>query len=636
MNVLRTGILMAFVLGLSALAPCLDFARLTTSTAFAQNTPPGRLTKEQSQKLIEIRKSAGDITSLIRKKDYDEAEKAITAVEESITAFIAETGATDDNKIIASVRSMLTQQKQMLEKRAAMNADAGEGGEKPTAISFSKDVAPIINSNCVSCHGADNPRGRLNLSTFAAWKQGGQNGRLLTARSAAQSNLVARISGGQNQMPRGQEALSAAEIKTISDWINQGATFDGTDETKPLRTIVEESMPKLNIARPTGGETVSFSKDIAPFFVAMCVRCHSGPNARSGFSMETFADMIRGDVLIAGNLEESRLFRLTGGLENPRMPQSDARLTRKNYEDLKKWIQEGIKYDGGDPNIKLADLAAANAPKETPFRDLPAAEQQAFRITRAKELWKQSLRNEASVEHTADNFFAIGNVSEARLKEIADQAAAAQKTLDGIFGAPAQPMWPDRLGIIAFKDHFGYSEFNVTVQRRDIPADMYGHSRSSDDRRDAFVVLEDKGLPTSTAQEHSTKFLITRLVTEAYIDRRFPGLPEWVKQGTGVVVAFRDPEAAPYQAAMKQKAASASSLFTSPGDLLRENATGPGGVALSYMMVSVITDSPKGKGFPKFLADLSQSKNLGQSLQANFGVTQDNFAQACWAKIRGQ
>lgn len=613
---------------------------LLVGSLAAQETT-ARLTKEQSQKLVEIRKSATEVTGLIRKKDYDEAGKAISDVEASLSAFMTETSLTDDHKSVAQIRAMLKQQQEMLAKRAAMDAPAGQGGANPAVaagISFSRDVAPIISENCLECHGADNPRGRLNLTSFATWKLGGQNGPLLRQGAANASLIVGRISTGPNQMPRGQPALSADEIKTITDWINQGARFDGTNEATALGELAQEAraanMPKIDVAKPTGNETVSFSKDIAPFFVAMCVRCHSGPNPRSDFSMETFADMLRGDVLIPGDLEGSRLFRLTGGLELPRMPQSDARLTRKNYEDLKKWIQEGIKYDGGDPNIKLADLAAASAPRATPFRELPIAEQQAGRIARAQALWKQALPNETPVELQTESFFLIGNVSASRLAEIAEQAAAAQKTLESMFPGGDTPFWKERLGIIVFKDHFGYSEFNVTVQRRDIPADMHGHTRSSEDHSEAFIVIEDTGVVTPTASEASTKFLITRLLAQAFIERRFPGLPEWLGQGTGTVIAARDPGSAVYLPTLRQKAQSASALFGRPSDLLRENATGPAGVALGYVMVSVITESQRGKAFPKFLADLSQTKNLGQSLQANFGVNEDGFAQACWAKLK--
>ena len=82
--------------------------------------------------------------------------------------------------------------------------------------------------------------------------------------------------------------------------------------------------------------------------------------------------LYRGDsgrVVLPGNLEGSRLFRLVGGLENPRMPQGQARITRKNYEDLKKWFEEGNVYDGDDPRTERPLIHKA-ASRHAPSRRL--------------------------------------------------------------------------------------------------------------------------------------------------------------------------------------------------------------------------------------------------------------------------
>src|SRR5579863_7520937 len=60
---------------------------------------------------------------------------------------------------------------------------------------------------------------------------------------------------------------------------------------------------------PAGKETVSFTKDIAPFMVNLCLNCHSGKNPRSGFSLETYELLMKGGksgrVVLAGNAEDS-------------------------------------------------------------------------------------------------------------------------------------------------------------------------------------------------------------------------------------------------------------------------------------------------------------------------------------------
>lgn len=40
-------------------------------------------------------------------------------------------------------------------------------------ISFIKDVAPILKENCFACHGAKNPKGKLDMTKYEALRHGG-------------------------------------------------------------------------------------------------------------------------------------------------------------------------------------------------------------------------------------------------------------------------------------------------------------------------------------------------------------------------------------------------------------------------------------------------------------------------------
>src|SRR5204863_1711928 len=101
------------------------------------------------------------------------------------------------------------------------------------------------------------------------------------------------------------------DIRKIADWIVQGAKFDGDDEATELADLGQDKsgQPPVQIVKATGNETVSFSKDIAPFMVNLCVNCHGGNNPRSGFSLETFEKLMRGGksgrVVIPGNTDDS-------------------------------------------------------------------------------------------------------------------------------------------------------------------------------------------------------------------------------------------------------------------------------------------------------------------------------------------
>lgn len=78
-----------------------------------------------------------------------------------------------------------------------------------TAISFSQDVLPIINSRCISCHA---PGGQQESSPYTSYEQ-------IKNYDAA---MVERINGiGSIMPPTG--AISTCEKLKIAAWVNAGS-----------------------------------------------------------------------------------------------------------------------------------------------------------------------------------------------------------------------------------------------------------------------------------------------------------------------------------------------------------------------------------------------------------------------------
>src|SRR5947207_15992679 len=71
-------------------------------------------------------------------------------------------------------------------------------------ISFKSEVAPILEKNCVSCHGPSQQMSLLDLSSRAAALKGGQKGPAIVPGNAAASPLYRRLTGqDQPAMPLG-------------------------------------------------------------------------------------------------------------------------------------------------------------------------------------------------------------------------------------------------------------------------------------------------------------------------------------------------------------------------------------------------------------------------------------------------
>lgn len=107
-------------------------------------------------------------------------------------------------------------------------AMAGCGGE--TAVSYSLDVKPIIDQNCIECHGAGGAgeaASGFNMASYDGLMKGTTFGPMVIAGDAEGSNLLVLIEGRADpsiSMPHGEQKPVAKEhIQTIRLWIEQGA-----------------------------------------------------------------------------------------------------------------------------------------------------------------------------------------------------------------------------------------------------------------------------------------------------------------------------------------------------------------------------------------------------------------------------
>ncbi|HEX4130228.1 MAG TPA: PSD1 and planctomycete cytochrome C domain-containing protein [Pirellulales bacterium] len=94
-------------------------------------------------------------------------------------------------------------------------------------IDYMRQVRPIFQQHCVRCHGADEQNGDLRLDTAASMLQGGNSGSAIVAGRSGESLLIDAVTTGENSStmpPEGEgDRLTAAELKIIRQWIDQGA-----------------------------------------------------------------------------------------------------------------------------------------------------------------------------------------------------------------------------------------------------------------------------------------------------------------------------------------------------------------------------------------------------------------------------
>jgi mono/diheme cytochrome c family protein len=92
----------------------------------------------------------------------------------------------------------------------------------------------------------------------------------------------------------------------------------------------------------TGGDVVSYSKDVQPILESRCIICHGVQRIRDGLDLRTYASLMKGSkngpVVIAGDADNSFLIHK---IENGEMPKRGPKMFPAQLRTLKNWINEG-------------------------------------------------------------------------------------------------------------------------------------------------------------------------------------------------------------------------------------------------------------------------------------------------------
>ena len=97
-------------------------------------------------------------------------------------------------------------------------------------IDFERDVFPILEENCLGCHGEDEQESNLRLDRRSIMLRGGDSGlpTLVPGKPDA-SHMLQLIKHAEDgmEMPPEQDKLPDKSIAIIEKWIQQGAKWPG-------------------------------------------------------------------------------------------------------------------------------------------------------------------------------------------------------------------------------------------------------------------------------------------------------------------------------------------------------------------------------------------------------------------------
>ena len=208
------------------------------------------------------------------------------------------------------------------------------------AIDFKKDIKPILESSCVTCHGPENHKGGLRLHTREDALKGGDNGPALKPGKPDESPLfkstILPPDHDDVMPPKKNGPLVKEQTEALREWIAKGAEWPEGLTLKPI--------PR-----------VDFVKSVEPIFELHCVACHQEGHDKGGLRLDTKEAAMKGGetgpAIIAGDALKSPLFTSTVlSVEDDQLmpPKTKGGPLPKELADLlKNWIDGGAIWPAG-------------------------------------------------------------------------------------------------------------------------------------------------------------------------------------------------------------------------------------------------------------------------------------------------
>src|SRR5262245_22958134 len=208
-------------------------------------------------------------------------------------------------------------------------------------IDFPPDVKPLLEANCLSCHGPEKPKGDLRLVTREDAVKGGGDGTALVPGDPKKSPLYTATvlpADHDDLMPPSNKGgpLPKAQTDLLASWIQEGAVWPDGLTLKQTKRI-------------------DFVKDIQPLLELNCVACHRDGhdkgNLRLDVKSEAFKGGDKGPAIVPRRPKQSPLYTTTvlPADHDDLMPPANkgGPLPKELTDLLLSWIEQGAIWPDG-------------------------------------------------------------------------------------------------------------------------------------------------------------------------------------------------------------------------------------------------------------------------------------------------
>ncbi|MCP4081758.1 MAG: hypothetical protein GY819_17255 [Planctomycetaceae bacterium] len=479
-------------------------------------------------------------------------------------------------------------------------------------VSFTREVATILNNQCGNCH-VQRTRGQFSMATFQALAAGVGGAPVVVPGKSAESRLIEAIEEG-SMPPNGE--VPPEQLARLKKWIQDGAVFDGPDNTAPLAGMTPRP-PRQNIeiSRATGNETVSFALDVAPVLMENCMGCHFEPrnNAQGGLRIDNFRQLLRGGdsgpMLSPGDGANSLLVQRLTATDNTRMPRGRRTLDKAVIEKIVRWIDEGARFDGRQGNMNLRQLSAIAASEAATHDELSET-----RRGGGLKNWKKVMSNVPAVTEIGKEVLVIGTDDNAMLEEVAEFGDEVSQKIKAHLGiGKNEPLVKGQISIFVFQRRYDYSEFGKMIETRDLPKSWSSHW-DYDTVNAYLAVLLTKD------QFGKIKPDVTQRLAAVASAALGPDVPDWFADGLGYVVAEQLVGDKKMIKSWQADAAQAAAEMSSPTAFMQGGLANDKSGLVAYAFVRSLREVDS-RRFREFLKLLRSGNAFEEAFVASWSAT---------------
>jgi len=203
------------------------------------------------------------------------------------------------------------------------------GGGSKTALSmqeadFVRDIQPLLQAHCQSCHDSAQHSGGLDLQAGLA--RGGESGAVVVPGQPGESLLLQVVESGV-MPPEGEPRLTAEQTELLRRWIAGGARLPGPEQ---FPTLTSDRIEALLLLR--------------------CAACHGAARQEGGLDLRTRESLLRGGksgpAAIPGQPDSSLMLQKIAGGQMPpvrRLVEAMIKpITEAEVQLLRQWIAAGM------------------------------------------------------------------------------------------------------------------------------------------------------------------------------------------------------------------------------------------------------------------------------------------------------